>query len=157
LESVGRRTAFAEVLDRKLQAVDAPLPRVSAQYGHRATVHTFFEFAAATKPVTPWHPRHPYATPAAADRLPRPEAADRKRRLSAQEQSALEQLNALGANVRPDFTAGELRRAFRSLALAFHPDRHPRSTGTETAALSRNFVVLHDAYRALQILAAATI
>src|SRR4029079_11624278 len=82
LESVGRRTAFAEVLDRKLQAIDAPLPRVSAQYGHRATVHTFYEFAAATKPVTRWHPRHPYATRAAADGLPRPEAAGRKRRLS---------------------------------------------------------------------------
>src|SRR3954468_21987024 len=99
-ESMGRRTAFADVLDEKLGAENAPRPAAAPTYAHRATVHTFYEFAAATKPVAGWHPRHPYVTTAAPTGRSANETARTTRRLSAEEGAALEQLNALGARVR---------------------------------------------------------
>ena len=152
---MGRGAAFAAVLDEKLGAAQTPRTWQPASYGHRATVHTFYEFAAADKPVSGWRPRHPYVTPAACSAQPGPEAVRPRRQLSANERAALEQLNALGAAVGADFTADELRSAFRSLALTFHPDRHPRSSSSEAATLSRRFIALHDAYRALQTAALA--
>ncbi|MEO7272065.1 MAG: J domain-containing protein [Vicinamibacterales bacterium] len=145
---MGRRTAFAEVLDEKLGTEAPPRQTLSGAYGYRATVHAFHEFAAAATPVTGWRPRHPYAAataPQEARRTPRPD-----RRLSPGARAALDQLNALGARVSADFTPEELRTAFRSLALTFHPDRHPGSTSSDVARLSANFIAVNDAYRALQ-------
>jgi DnaJ-class molecular chaperone len=65
-------------------------------------------------------------------------------------QSALDRLNALGACLTPDFSAWELRQAFRTLARRYHPDRHPASNGLERARLSQQFIQLHNAYRELQ-------
>jgi hypothetical protein len=145
---MGRRTAFAEVLDEKLRAHVPSPPAAPDACGYRATVHAFYEFAAAAKPVAGWRPRHPYA----ACTVPHEPRTTKRanRQLSAGERAALDQLNALGAGVGADFTAEELRTAFRSLALTFHPDRHPGSTGPDVARLSANFIALHDAYRALQ-------
>jgi hypothetical protein len=72
------------------------------------------------------------------------------RKLSPQAQSALDRLNALGADVHADFTPHELRHAFRALARRYHPDRYPASSATEKARLSRQFIQLHDAYRELK-------
>ena len=47
------------------------------------------------------------------------------RRLTAAQWRSLDLFNQLGAGVRADFSAGELRSAFRALARRYHPDRHP--------------------------------
>jgi DnaJ-class molecular chaperone len=60
-------------------------------------------------------------------------------------------LNALGAAVPADFSAQELRRAFRTLAHQYHPDRHPACGAAEKARLSQQFIQLHDAYRELRV------
>src|SRR4051812_4831211 len=135
-----RRSAFAEFLDQKLGAGDAPRPATQPSYGHRATVHAFYEFADATKPVGGWRLRHPYVAAAAHDERPADPISRPSRALPVRERTALEQLNALGAALAEDFTADELRSTFRALARAFHPDTHPRSTAAEAAQLSRNFI-----------------
>ncbi len=73
-----------------------------------------------------------------------------RRRLSAVQQQALDCLRGLGCrSLGPDFTVGELKSAFRSLAFRYHPDRHPGSGDAERAQLSRAFAGLCDAYRTL--------
>ena len=152
-----RRTGFAEVLDEKLgrQASDRPGTYRSAG-PHIPTVNVFFlEFGAMATPVCHSRgQRHYTIDPVPVTREQRPPAPPR-RTLSARENAALEQLIDLGATVDADFTGDDLRRAFRELALTFHPDRHPGSDPNETARLSRQFVRLHDAYRALVGVAAA--
>ncbi len=93
----------------------------------------------------------PRMAPAAA-----PDPAPRTRRphrvLSTRQQQALQQLVQLGAHIDGDFTARELRTAFRTLARRYHPDRHPGTSEFEKAKLARQFATLHDAYRVLLML-----
>ena len=153
---MGRWTPFAEVLEEKLGVAEPPPPLSPVTgFDHRATVHAFLEFTAASKPVSSWHPRHPYAAPDGPTDPPQQQPTPAERRLSRQEREALDQLNTLGAAISPYFTAEELRSAFRALALTFHPDRHHRSTRAEAASLSRDFIALHEAYRTLQTVAPA--
>ena len=70
--------------------------------------------------------------------------------LTADERLAVEQFVSLGATLIGDFTDGELRSAYRTLARQYHPDRHPQSSPVEKARLSRAFSNLCDAYRRLQ-------
>jgi len=55
----------------------------------------------------------------------------------------------LEANLRPDFTAIELRSAFRALARLCHPDSHPGSSDAMKVELSRRFADLAENYRRL--------
>jgi hypothetical protein len=55
----------------------------------------------------------------------------------------------LEANLRPDFTAIELRSAFRALARLCHPDGHPDSSVAMKVELSRRFADLAENYRRL--------
>lgn len=72
------------------------------------------------------------------------------RRLSAAQQNALDCLRARGAAwLSSDFTAPELKRAFRMLAREFHPDRHPGASEAERTALARTFASICDGYREL--------
>src|SRR5436190_1406483 len=74
------------------------------------------------------------ATPYAALAARRPPR--RTRVLRPRECEALSAFNALGGGIDADFTASDLRRAFRRLARQYHPDRHP---GQNTQAYSHMF------------------
>jgi hypothetical protein len=69
--------------------------------------------------------------------------------LTPEQRNAMEEMVALGAHIRPDFTAPELRRAFRRLARQYHPDRHPATSPEEQAHLSQIFADLTEHYRCL--------
>jgi hypothetical protein len=71
------------------------------------------------------------------------------RELTARQQRALDELVALGAELDADFTARELRSAYRTLARQFHPDRHPFSSHIEKARLARVFAALNENHRCL--------
>jgi hypothetical protein len=72
-----------------------------------------------------------------------------RRTLTTRQQQALETFGWLGADLAPDFSAGQLRRAFRALARRYHPDRHPRVSDAERARLARTFAELCDCHRLL--------
>jgi hypothetical protein len=75
-----------------------------------------------------------------------------RRTLSPRQQDALDAFVQFGASLGDNFTDTELRRAFRALALQYHPDRHPDSSDTQRAHLSVRFSQLHDAYESLKSL-----
>jgi hypothetical protein len=56
-------------------------------------------------------------------------------------------LQVLGVSAAADET--EIRRAYRRLARAFHPDAHPSASETERRSLSQRFQAVTEAYRAL--------
>lgn len=74
------------------------------------------------------------------------------RSLTPDQQRAVLEMAALGAQLRPDFTAAELRRAFRRLARQYHPDRYPDADATGQQRLSQIFADLTDHYRSLMTL-----
>ncbi|MGE3959629.1 MAG: hypothetical protein AB7H96_23135 [Vicinamibacterales bacterium] len=71
------------------------------------------------------------------------------RTLTATEQRALDGLVAAGAALHADFTAAELRRAYRALARRIHPDRHPHASHAQRTELSRQFADASGHYRTL--------
>jgi hypothetical protein len=74
------------------------------------------------------------------------------RKLTVRQRRALNELVALGANLGSDFTARELRSAYRTLARQYHPDRHPASTEIEKARLARMFADVNENHRRLVVL-----
>lgn len=81
---------------------------------------------------------------------PSPSSIRKARRvLTPRQQEALGRLVDLGAQLGDDFSEHELRRAFRTLAREYHPDRHPGCTEFDRARLSRTFATAHEAYRLL--------
>lgn len=89
---------------------------------------------------------------AAAPRWTLPEGAPVRRpahRLTAEQQHAFERFERLGARVPSGFTADELRREYRQLALRFHPDRHADRSALEREQRARNFAEAADLYRCL--------
>ena len=125
---VSRRTADA--------LIDKNLDRERGPYADVAT-------AVAEPPVQPhgnWEPE-PVEISVRPPVLPHP--------LTPEQQHAMAEMIALGAHLRPDFTAPELRRAFRRLARQYHPDRHPSISPEEQAHLSQIFGDVAEHYRCL--------
>lgn len=155
--------AFAEILDEKLGAFTAFTPRPVPFSTPRYTPPHPLLYAAPhqqyrTAPygAVPPGRRHVARAPVPASPVvgsappPRPAA----RTLTGREQAAFERLTALGARIGLDFSAVELRRAFRTLARRYHPDRHPDSDAAEQARLAGLFADIHDHYRVLARLTA---
>jgi hypothetical protein len=71
------------------------------------------------------------------------------RRLTVVQRRSLEALIGFGAAIHSDFSAGQLRSAFRTLALQYHPDRHPFADNSEQAALARHFSAITASYETL--------
>lgn len=91
--------------------------------------------------------------PAAAPRWMLADGAPVRRpahRLTAEQQQAFERFERLGARAPAGFTADELRREFRQLALRFHPDRHADRSPLEREQRARNFAEAADLYRCLR-------
>jgi DnaJ-class molecular chaperone len=61
----------------------------------------------------------------------------------------LREFIGLGATLGSDFTAHELRSAYRTLARRYHPDRHPASSEIEKARLARAFAEMSGSHRHL--------
>jgi DnaJ-domain-containing protein 1 len=87
---------------------------------------------AADKTPRPTRTRSPHAS--VAPEFP----GDRERRAA---------LLVLGVTVGSDDT--EIRRAYRKLARAFHPDLHPSASEDERRALTVRFQAVTEAYRSL--------
>jgi hypothetical protein len=82
---------------------------------------------------------------------PRPRVRPRvARRLSPRQLRALDRLVELGAAISADFTAEELRSAYRGLARRYHPDHHPETSEIEKQRLARLFTQAHASYAELQ-------
>jgi hypothetical protein len=157
------RRTFTEALEEALRAAQDDTPRVADRYVFLPASAAPFVFvysrpahaatpARATADATP-AARASRAYGKAADpasrSTPAPAPVRTARTLSPRQRRAVDAMAALGARLDDDFTAAELRRAFRRLAREYHPDRHPASSASETARLSRLFADLSDHYRCL--------
>jgi hypothetical protein len=69
--------------------------------------------------------------------------------LAPPQERPLDEVVGLEASLRTDFTAAELRSAFRVLARRYHPDSHPGSSEAMKVKLSRRFADLTEHYRTL--------
>jgi hypothetical protein len=134
-----REGSFADVLERELERgtyqSEPRAPRPAEPF-RAAPLHPFlFSTPLFTSPRAAFA----WAAP-----TPRP-----RRTLTSRQERALGELVKLGANLTRDFTASELRRAFRMLARQYHPDRHPDSSDSAKARLSRLFAEAAENYRQL--------
>ena len=96
----------------------------------------------AGAPVPPARP-----APAAP---PRPTFVPARRVLTVVEQRALDRLLLLGARLDDQFSADDLRREYRKLALRLHPDRHATAPAADRATLAEAFARATASYRCLQ-------
>ena len=69
--------------------------------------------------------------------------------LTAMQWRSLDTFNRLGASLPVDFSAGDLRSAFRLLARRYHPDRHPGATAPDRQRLAQQFTSLRTSYETL--------
>ncbi len=145
---------FAEVLDEFLQphlaAAHAPQQPAPA----RPAPANPFLFSAAYQRGT-WSLPKEYVgatAPHAASGVTRStvSAARPPRRLTAGQQRSFDALIEFGAALPADFSAQELRAAFRALARRYHPDRHPFADAGEVTVLSRQFTAITGHYELLR-------
>jgi len=167
--SMRQEETFSDLLERELARVREPEPRpaVAWQTRNSAAQNPFLFVTSALleswgKPLpTVRQPASSTCAPAAErprpipiprvhTAAPAPDHGRPVRILMARERRALRELIALGADLRPDFTVHELRRAFRILARRYHPDCHPDNGEAATAELSRSFAALAENYRCLK-------
>jgi hypothetical protein len=161
---MGRARTFGEVLEHEMElgayrparrAAKAPQPArltpphpflfVDPRFFFNATAYASMPGAAGGSVGSE------QATHAGAS-VPAPHFFGPSRPLAARQERALGELVGLGANLRADFTAAELRSAFRALARRYHPDGHPGSSPAMKVRLSRLFAALTENYRCLMAL-----
>jgi hypothetical protein len=159
---------FSDLLERELARVREPEPRPAANWQTRNSaaqnpflfvtsalleswgkpLPTVRQQASSTYAPAAERPR-PIPIPLVHTAAPAPDHGRTVRIHLARERRALRELIALGADLQPDFTVHELRRAFRILARRYHPDCHPDNGEAATAELSRSFAALAENYRCL--------
>ncbi len=157
---MGSPTAFADILEDLVGGFGAspgiPDPPFQPRY---IPPHPLL-FAEPQRPFRPSPYRdvprreatsRPAAAAERAARRPRPVSRPVRpaRPLTLRQRQALDACNELGADLTSDFTAGELRSAYRRLALHYHPDRHPGSSDRERARLTRILADLNEHHRYL--------
>lgn len=137
--------SFADVLDDAL-----------ARARDRAQRTVTWSAAAAREASDPFLYTRPLSAGAAwTRRYPRPAAPPPPprrpvRRLTVDEQRALARLLALGATLTEAFTADELKREYRRLALRHHPDRRGAGPAEAIARAATTFAEVAAAYRCLR-------
>jgi hypothetical protein len=138
----GGGAAFADILDEKVGGFAKPGRMPDVPFQRRfipphpllfATPHQQFRVS-------------PYSAVAEASRQ-RPIRPTRT--LTRRQRQALDAFIDRGASLTADFTASELRSAFRMLALTYHPDRHPDISDMERARLTRVLADLNEHHREL--------
>jgi hypothetical protein len=143
---MARGKAFVDVLDEALAGYqdDAMTPPRMAAGFATPSIFRFESMDMKRSPaLSAW-------LAASLPTAPPPRPARTRRTLSPRQREAFEAFVQLGARIDDDFTEQELRSMFRSLALRYHPDRHPGSSERERANLSVRFAQLHDAYESLK-------
>jgi hypothetical protein len=145
--------SFVQTLEEKLSQAAAAR---SGQAGTEAEVATQAFWGTPLFTPRPGAPAWVYGTSPArgsfipVGRQPPEVRAAPVRRLTAAQRNALRLLRRLGAiDLDPGFSDRQLRRAFRTLAKRFHPDRHPASSATEKEGLAWTFASVCTAYRDL--------
>jgi hypothetical protein len=145
------RPSFADVLDDALRARGVGATRTWAAPPPPLPGGGPFLFG---RPLT--SPRSPWTVRAAGRPAPAPPPPPQRplrlappaRQLTPPQQLAFDRLVALGATLTPDFTAAELRRAYRQLALRYHPDRDV--DGDDREAMASRFREATASYRDLR-------
>ncbi len=138
--------AAAPAPHRPVAATPAPAPSASAAPASRGGAPGR---AAPGAPVPPARP-----APAAE---PRSAFVPARRVLTVAEQRALDRLLLLGARLDDQFSADDLRREYRRLALRLHPDRHVTAPAADRATLAEAFARATASYRCLQAVHGAAV
>jgi hypothetical protein len=145
---------FEDLLDEALSAAQDDTPKIEDRYVYLpASAAPFvFVYSRTASAVTPREALDAASAARASRAYGRPAPSPRvgsSRPLSPMQQRALDEMLALGARLHGDFTASELRRAFKMLAREYHPDRHPHTTAEEQERLAALFADLAEYYRCL--------
>jgi hypothetical protein len=170
---MGGTAAFADLLDHELRGFSGSRDAQAAQFQPRYIpphpllfATTYQPFRASTYRAVPGHgssyrrpaptqqaskPRRPAGSAQGRPATPQPPPKPFRptRTLTDRQRQALAAFVGLGARLTADFTAGELRSAYRRLALEYHPDRHPGSTEPQQARLTRILADLNEHQRHL--------
>jgi hypothetical protein len=158
---------FAQLLDEAVAAatVASSRPGSTPSTAFPRAVG-FFEFTVGAQPVPRIVPHTPstyqiVAEPGVNAQLPNANSQTfvswkwergslrAEKRLTPAQRKAVDELRSLGASLDADFSAHELRGAYRQLARRYHPDLHPTSTEREKARLSALFTRAHASYQTL--------
>lgn len=135
-------SSFADVLDIALGRTPAA-PSSAPAWAARPQPCGVAPFLFG-RPLTSARPRWPQP-PDARPRRPRHE-------LNQAQQAALNRFAELGASLGANFSADELRHAYRRLAQRYHPDRHAAASAGERATLAGAFADAAASYRSLRAL-----
>jgi hypothetical protein len=142
-----RGKPFVDVLDEVLAGYEPDRPATPPRMAPGFATASIFGF----EPRDLKHGASPAPwLSASVATAPPPPAGPARRTLSPRQREAFDAFVRLGARIDDGFTRAELRTMFRSLALRYHPDRHPGSSDSERAHLSVRFTRLHDAYESLK-------
>jgi hypothetical protein len=145
---------FADILEEKVRGFGEAAAVPDPPFQRRVIPPHPLLFAAPQRPfrVSPYRASTRETRSAhqrSAQPRPAPAAARVVRALTSRQRQAFDAFVALGAPLTPDFSASDLRSAFRLLALTYHPDRHPGSSEGEKARLTRVLADLNEHHRHL--------